>query len=148
MATVAGTPSFRKLIESSRHIIIPSVSYWSGQLYFPIANELTIVNWNNRQLYSWLHPRQFPSVQRINYLAKGQLPFGVQILFTGDNPQFQIYEFSCLGLSSKLDYVPWNNIYNLSYAEYFKLMKRGINKKYIEEWETYITEIRKEQLVV
>ncbi len=136
--------SFKKLIESSQHIIIPSVSLWPRQLHFPIANELTIINWNRKQLYSWLHPRNFPVAQRINYLCDEQLPFEVQIMFTIENPQFQFHEISCLGLCSQLDNVPWKNIYELGYIEYFKLMKQGTDKKYKSNWENYIKEFRKE----
>ncbi len=138
------TPSFKKLIESSHHIIIPSLSFWPRQLHFSVATELTIINWNRKQLYSWLHPRNFPSATRINYICNDELPFEVQIMFTVDNPQFQFYEFSCLGLWSELDNVKWKNIYNLGYMEYFKLTKEGTNKKYIKEWENYINEFKKE----
>ena len=146
MALATSAPSFRKLIESSTHLIIPSVSFLPRQLYFPAAREISIVNWNTRQVYSWLHPRHFPAAERINYVAKDPLPFGVQIMFTADNPQFQFHEWSCLGLSSQFDQVPWNNIYNLTYIDYCKLIKEGTNKIYINEWEKYIAEVRKEYL--
>lgn len=144
----AGTSTFRKLIESSSHLIIPSVSFLPRQLYFPSAREISIVNWNTRQVYSWLHPRHFPAAERINYLADDKLPFGVQIMFTVDNPQFQFHAPCYLGLSSQLDEVPWDNIYELGYIDYFKIMKQGIDKKYIKDWENYIREVRKEHLTL
>jgi hypothetical protein len=136
--------NFKKIIESSQHLIIPSVSSWPKCMHFPLANDITIVNWNKKQVYSWLHPSHFPNSKQINYLAKEDLPFGVQILFTSAEPNFKFNEFSCLGLTSKLDEVPWENIGSLRYNEYRTLMKKGIAPEYIENWNLYIAQTTKE----
>ncbi len=128
-----------KIIQTSQKLVIPPLSFWPRQLYFPNADEITIVNWNRRRVFCWLHHHHFPAVKRINYLCDEDLPYGIYNIFTVDNSDFKFREFSvCFEFTSKLREVPKNYCESLSYIEYSKLIKQGTDKKYIEDWEKFI----------
>ena len=135
---------FKKLIESTHKLIIPSVSSLPRNLYFPAAKEITIINWNRKQIYSSLHPRNFPNAIQINYLCDEPLPFQVGTIFIRNNNTFKFAEYPSFGIDSKLEEVPQKNTDSLNYIEYYKLIKYSMQSKYIQKWNKYINQVRKE----
>jgi hypothetical protein len=141
-STKQGLGIFKTHIESTRHLIIPSLSGgWPCQLYFPNATELTVVGWNKELINSYLDPRKFPSTSRINYLCNEPLPFRVGLDFTLF-PYCKFYEYTLLGLNSRLAAISEEQKGTINYIKYRQLMAQGTNKEYINAWNKFMVEFK------